>query len=82
MAGATPNVQALIDPRMLLRQVLGRGFQSRNFCIDVFDFLLDIVVMFLQQLLGFFHECRAPACGALATAMTVGLSASSGWEAG
>ena len=43
---------------MLLHQVFTLGLQRGNLGIDVFDFLLDIVVMFLQQLLGFCHVGR------------------------
>ena len=39
---------------MLLYQFLALGFQRGDFGVDVFDLLLDVVVVLLQQFLGLF----------------------------
>src|SRR5471032_3244716 len=59
-AGAATHGQVSVDSRMLLHQALALGFQSGNFGVDVFDLLLDIVMVLLQYFLGFCHigRCR------------------------
>ena len=48
---------------MLLHQLLAFGFEFGDFGIDVFDFLLDVVVVFLEQLFRLFEvgRCRSGA---------------------
>ncbi len=47
-----------VNARMLLHQLLAFSFQFGDFGVDVFDFLLDVVVVFLEQFLGFLKVRR------------------------
>ena len=52
-----------VDTRVLLNEVFALGLQPGDLRVDVFDLLLDVVVMLLQQL-ACFIEVRSGRGGA------------------